>query len=304
MKPLSLQPIPYQGSKRALAPRIATLFPQGIETLYEPFAGSAAVSIYAATHGLAKKFVIGDKFADLIELWRSILQNPEKTAWQYRVLWEQQFELGLQHFNVVRSKYNAEREPAQLLYLTARCVKNAVRFNRAGHFTQSQDKRRHGVHPDKMERTLLEVASLLAGKVELFCGDFRDCVRGAQGCDFVYMDPPYQGTSIGPDKRYAEQLDKGRLVDTLRDLSGRAIRYVLSYDGMTGAKNYGDLLPDDLSLRHFYLEAGRSSQSTLMGRDEITLESLYISNGVYVPAEFLAIVERNASGQQSKLFAN
>ena len=36
--------IPYQGSKRLLGPMIASLFDADDETLYEPFAGSAAIS--------------------------------------------------------------------------------------------------------------------------------------------------------------------------------------------------------------------------------------------------------------------
>ena len=34
-------PIPYQGSKRNLAPDILRYFPEQIDVLYEPFAGSA-----------------------------------------------------------------------------------------------------------------------------------------------------------------------------------------------------------------------------------------------------------------------
>jgi DNA adenine methylase len=36
-------------------------------------------------------------------------------------------------------------------------------------------------------------------------------------------------------------------------------------------------LPDHLDLTHMELEAGRSSQATLLGRDDATFESLYIS---------------------------
>lgn len=43
-------PIPYQGSKRKLAPMIDDYLPDGIDTFYEPFAGSAAMTIYAAHH--------------------------------------------------------------------------------------------------------------------------------------------------------------------------------------------------------------------------------------------------------------
>lgn len=41
----SPQPIPYQGSKRALVPLILNYFPTKVNRLIEPFAGSAALSI-------------------------------------------------------------------------------------------------------------------------------------------------------------------------------------------------------------------------------------------------------------------
>ena len=45
--PLRVQPIPYQGSKRSLAPVILEHAPEKVQVLYEPFAGSAAVSASA-----------------------------------------------------------------------------------------------------------------------------------------------------------------------------------------------------------------------------------------------------------------
>ena len=53
-------PIPYQGSKRKLAPVIDRYLPGNIRTFYEPFAGSAAMTIYAAHHQRAARFVLGD----------------------------------------------------------------------------------------------------------------------------------------------------------------------------------------------------------------------------------------------------
>lgn len=41
-------PIPYQGSKRNLAKQILSFFPNDTRVLFEPFAGSAAISIAAA----------------------------------------------------------------------------------------------------------------------------------------------------------------------------------------------------------------------------------------------------------------
>lgn len=277
MTPLSLQPIPYQGSKRALAPRICEVFPKNIKTLYEPFAGSAAITLYAAHHGLARSFVIGDVYGELIDLWDLIINSPGNVADEYRTLWAKQFERGHAHFNEVRARYNADRDPIGLLYLIARCVKNAVRFNRKGQFTQSVDKRRSGMHPDKMARTVHFVSRLLKDRTCLFKGDFRDCITTVNEGDLVYMDPPYQGTTYGRDKRYAAQLYTKTLVDSLYWLNGRDVPYILSYDGKSGDKIYGEPLPRNINATHLLLHAGRSSQATLGGRDDETIESLYVS---------------------------
>lgn len=279
MKPLSIQPIPYQGSKRSLAPRICQLVPEGVETLYEPFAGSAAISIYAATHGLAERFVIGDSFEVLVDLWELIIERPTELSERYSEIWYGQLD-NVNHFNEIRSSYNATPDPAQLLYLIARCVKNAVRFNKHGHFTQSADKRRTGSKPDRITRTVHAVSNLLKGRTELFRGDFNDCIKEANTTDLVYLDPPYQGTSYGPDKRYAHQLERDDLIESLHGLDKRKVPYILSYDGRMGEKVYGEPLPASIQANMLEICAGRSSQATLSGRNEVTVESLYVSHGL------------------------
>ncbi len=277
--PLSIQPIPYQGSKRALAPRICSLFPERVATLYEPFAGSAAVTLFAATHELADEFVIGDTYAPLVNLWALLIDSPSELTARYSVIWHGQFENST-HFNDRRAEFNETRDPVLLLYLIARCVKNAVRFNRHGHFTQSADKRRTGMKPDRVTRTAHAVSRLLKGRTSLFCGDFRDCAKDAGASDLIYMDPPYQGTTYGTDKRYAAGLERERLIDGLYNFDARSVPYVLSYDGQMGEKTYGEPLPDTIDVDHLAIHAGRSSQATISGRDDETIESLYVSRSL------------------------
>ncbi|MBD0865557.1 MAG: DNA adenine methylase [Rhodobacteraceae bacterium] len=279
IKPLSIQPIPYQGSKRLLAPRICQLIPDGVETLYEPFAGSAAITIYAATYGQAERFVIGDSFGVLIDLWEMIIERPTELSKRYSEVWHAQLD-NPRHFNEVRAAYNDKADPIQLLYLVARCVKNAVRFSKHGHFTQSADKRRTGMKPDKLTRTVHAVSRLLKGRVKLYKGDFDACIRDARPSDFIYMDPPYQGTSYGPDQRYAAQLECETLIEALHRLGKRSVPYILSYDGRTGYKTYGDPLPNSVKAHLLEISAGRSSQATLNGSAAETVESLYVSHGL------------------------
>ena len=241
------------------------------------------MTIFAARHHRARRFVVGDSLEPMVSLLRALVVEPELTAARYRKLWEGQREAGSGYFNQVRDRYNDDRDPVDLLYLICRCVKNAVRFNGQGCFTQSVDKRRLGMHPDKMEAAALGVSSILQGQVEFRTGDWRETSADAGPNDFVYMDPPYLGTSIGRDKRYHQQLTRERLITGLEDFRRRGVPFALSYDGMTGGREYGPPLPDELGLTRLLLHAGTSSQATLSGRREQTIESLYVTPGLAEP---------------------
>ena len=60
-------------------------------------------------------------------------------------------------------------------------------------------------------------------------------------------------------------------------MNSRNIPFALSYDGMTGGRPYGEPLPASLYDSRVMLNAGVSTQSTLNGRVEDTVESLYVS---------------------------
>lgn len=274
---MTSHPIPYQGSKRTLAPLIMSFARTEIQTLYEPFAGSAAISLYAAKHNLAKNFVIGDSLEDLIKLWRLIVNHPQDTSNSYEAIWLKQESNNQNYFYRIREEYNQTHDPIMLLYLIARCVKNAIRFNQSGGFSQSVDKRRKGMHPHKMRQNIVGASYLLKGRAEFIVGDFRDCINAASKKDLIYMDPPYQGTSNGRDKRYFAQLKRDYLCEAISKLNIKGIPFLLSYDGSCGNKKYGDDLPKSLEMKRVYLNAGRSSQATLNGLNQNTFESLYIS---------------------------
>jgi len=272
-------PIPYQGSKRLLAGRIlGVLGPRRFGTLHEPFAGSAAITLAAAARSLARRFVLGDSLAPLIALWERIVAAPDATAVGYRSVWEAQaIDGAAAHYARIRAEFNADHDPVKLLYLLARCVKNAPRFGRAGAFNQSADHRRAGMRPERMDAQIAGASALLAGRVVTFAGDAEACIARAGPDDLVYLDPPWQGTTEGADARYHQGFPRARLEALLADLNGRRVPWLLSYDGRSGARTYGPPLAPDLVGARIELAAGRSAQSTLSGRAEETVESLYVA---------------------------
>lgn len=295
-------PIPYQGSKRSLAPLIGSYVPADINTWYEPFAGSAAMALWAARHRRPRRIVLGDSLAPMMQLWAAILADPRGTAARYTEVWVGQKPGDATYFNQVRERFNRQRDPVDLLYLTCRCVKNAVRFSAKGDFTQSADKRRPGMHPSKMRIAVEEASELLRGRTETRAGDWLETLADAGQGDFAYMDPPYLGTSAGRDKRYAEWMSRERLIAGLQSLNDRGIRFALSYDGMCGEKVYGPPLPDELLMTRLYLNAGRSSQATLNGEVTETIESLYLSNGLAAPSSSVLRKRQADTGQSILLY--
>ena len=276
-------PIPYQGSKRKLAPIIDRYLPRRIGTFYEPFSGSAAMTIHAACHRRAERFIVADSLESMVVLLRSIVEDPDETADRYREVWEGQRPGDHGYFYEVRDRYNEKQDPIDLLYLVCRCVKNSVRFNRSGNFTQSVDKRRLGMHPYKMQSAVRGVSSILRGRTDFRVGDWQETTADARPRDFIYMDPPYLGTSIGRDRRYYKQILREDLIIGLENLRHRNVPFALSYDGMTGGREYGPPLPETLGLTQLLIHAGISSQSTLSGRNEETIESLYVTPGLAKP---------------------
>lgn len=275
----SPHPIPYQGSKRNLAPAIlAVVRGHEVRRLYEPFAGSAALTIAAARAGVSTQYVIADSLDPLIILWRRVLGDPTGLANSYEKIWNGQHEGDTNYYTTIRDRFNTGKDPADLLYLLARCVKNSPRWNRDGHFNQSADHRRLGMNPAKMRRELTGAHHLLRGKTAAESGDFEQTIASAGPRDLVYMDPPYEGTSGSRDTRYHQGLARERLIEALDDLNRRGVPWLLSYDGRCGEKTYGAPLPNELRATHLELDAGRSSQATLNGVSAMTVESLYVSS--------------------------
>ncbi|MDQ7016496.1 MAG: Dam family site-specific DNA-(adenine-N6)-methyltransferase [Gammaproteobacteria bacterium] len=291
--------IPYQGSKRKLAPQILDYVQYKVKgTIYEPFAGSAAITLAAAASEIGNSYVIGDKFSPLINLWELIINKPDYVTDNYSKIWNAQLDDPKSHFLEIRKKFNDEQDPVQFLYLVARCVKNAIRFNANGEFNQSADNRRLGMKPEKVSKESYAISSILKEKTKVISGDFMQVLKNAGSDDFIYMDPPWQGTSSKKDPRYAYLLDLDELISGLAELNERNIPYLLSFDGTCGNKSYGRELPEFLQLKKVGLNAGRSSQAILLGRDDVTIESLYIS-----PAMTDKNREKAKSREQIKLFS-
>ena len=295
-------PIPYQGSKRNLADQILRFFPDTFDHLIEPFAASAAISIASAFYFKANKFVINDINEPLTQLWDGIINNPKSIIKHYHDIWHGQHGNEEEYYYQIREKFNETRKPEYLLFLLAKCVKAAVRYNSRGDFNQSPDKRRLGRNPQMMRDDVLRVSQLLKGKTEIYSADYSAILDNATADDLVYMDPPYQGTGQNGGFNYAGNIEFDNFVVSLFELNSRNIPYILSFDGRTGDKTFGNPLPDNLNLTKIEINAGRSTQATLLNRKEFTYEVVYLSPSLVTKIDLQKVTGNRI--YQTELFAN
>ncbi len=233
-----------------------------------------------------------------MDLWRAIIETPELISAQYESLWQKQLADPRKFYDRVRDEFNLTGRSDLFMYLLARCVKGSVRYNSQGEFNQSPDNRRKGMRPKTMKLQILSVSYFLKGKTTISSVNYRDILEKVTNKDLVYMDPPYQGVCGNRDTRYLQSVQFCEFVEALNSLNKNGIRYIVSYDGRTGDKTHGRKLPDDLNLTLIELYAGRSSQATLLGRDAVTIESLYLSSSLVNELVNVPIVYKYTRGEQ------
>ncbi len=288
-----IQMFQYQGSKRALAKAITKFFPTQYNRLVEPFAGSAAISLHIAQQNLQKKFWLNDINHVLMDLVSLIIDNPEYITEKYKNIWNACPDDTIYYFNHIRDEFNINPKPEYLLYLISRCIKGSIRYNNIGGFNQSADKRRLGTHPTNMARNLYSVAKIMYGRCEISKTDYKVVLKNVQKGDLIYLDPPYRGVSQEKKKIYHSAINHEEFIEQLDILNSKNIQYIVSYDGSSGDKLYGEDLPKYLNLKKYSLNAGLSSQSTLLGRHSLTLESLYVSETISENVRYIQESEQN-----------
>jgi DNA adenine methylase len=276
--------VQYQGSKRLLAPQIIQHMPRQFNRLVEPFAGMAAISIAVAKDRRAGQYHINDINEPIVRLLQTAIETPSALLEKYTAVWKQQFEYSgghLEHFYYVRDCFNAGEQTAEnMLYLLARCVKGAVRYGKNGNFNQSPDKRRHGTTPKNIEANIYAISALLQGQTTFSFMDYRQVFELVEPGDLVYMDPPYQGVSNTRDNRYFAGIEFDDFSDSIKTLNRKGVDFIISYDGECGHREYGHELPQSLKCTKYLLNAGLSTQATLLGKRDTTFEALYVSEGL------------------------
>ena len=268
--------IKWSGSKRSQSSSIIKYFPKNIDTYYEPCVGGGSILRELLESDIVvNKCICSDINADLMNLWNEIKNNPKELIQHYRKLWE---EMNVdedtarkrEYYTNLRKEFNETHNPKDFLFLTRTAYNGMIRYNGKGEFNSPFHLNRNGIHPDKLEEIILEWSELInKGNVEFICCDYKDITPNEN--DFMYLDPPYANTK----GMYYGALENTELFDYLSNLK---CKWLLSYDGVSGAKSKIYDVPKEIYDDHILLKSGNSSFKRIkeIDRNAMVYESLYL----------------------------
>jgi len=190
MQPL----IKWTGAKRLISKQIVSHFPDNIETYYEPFLGGGSVFFQLLVSGKSvKRFVLSDLNETLIQIYKTVINNPTDLTKSYRKNWTE-FQKDNHYYYKQREIYNKTKDPLAFFFLTRTCYNGTIRFNSKGEFNVSFHYGRAGMHPDTLDKIIPYYNNLMAGKdIEFLCRSYEE-VQPQNKNDIVYLDPPYTST--------------------------------------------------------------------------------------------------------------
>ncbi len=210
----------------------------------------------------ATQAVAADILEELVSLWRALQARPDDVVAHYRRHWSDRQARGGVVFDEVRTRFNAEKDPLDLLFLSRTCVNGLIRFNRAGGFNNTLHHTRPGIHPDRFAPIVAAWSRSLEG-VRFEHADFRETLADAGPQDAVFLDPPYRGNR----GRYRPgDFEPDALLATLEDLNRRGVPWMLTWDGRSGERSFDGGVPEELYRHREPLPTGNAPFPRLIAR--------------------------------------
>lgn len=311
--------IKWSGSKRKQAPYIVSKFPKEINTYYECFLGGASV-LHELLNQIAcgsiscKHIVCSDINKDLINVW-NMLKNPDTRQKLYdgycelhkalkrRGEYIEGTEPNRTHitkcqtlYYEIRQQYNdyidrneySDKRTIIFYWITRTCFNGLIRYNpKTNHFNASfHVGGRFGITPNELQSVFESWGCVIdsfiknGGTIEFVNKSYNDVICDAKEGDVVYMDPPYENTT---GMYFCKELDTKYFWNVLSKLNDRKVKWLLSYDGISGNNDLTADVPN-LYVRHEYVNAGHSSFKKLKSKTtkekknkDVVKDSLYMN---------------------------
>ncbi len=254
VEPFRKQLLKWIGNKQRFAHEIVSYFPPRFGRYFEPFLGSGAV-LATLVPGNA---VASDSFEQLVEIWQTLRNSPEKLKRWYADRWRAMMEGDkVDVYESIKGSYNARQNAADLLFLCRSCYGGVVRFRQNDGYMSTPCGPHRPISPESFSRRVDEWHERTAG-ARFVHMDYEEAMSQAEDGDLVYCDPPYSDTQsilYG-----AQSFSLERLFDVIANCKTRGVRVGLSIDG---TKRSGNLIcdvpiPDALFEREVFVHCGRS----------------------------------------------
>lgn len=253
VKPFRHQLLKWIGNKQRFAHEIISYFPRAFGTYFEPFLGSGAVLATLAP----VKAVGSDSFKPLIDIFQTLQESPNVLQEWYTERW--QMMAGGEKKEIyerIKSSYNANPNPADLLFISRSCYGGVIRFRKDGYISTSV-----GIHtpisPDAFSRRVKEWHRRTK-RARFLHMEYEEAMNLAKPGDLVYCDPPYnhsQAILYGAQSFSLEQL-----FFAIDECKKRGVYVALSIDGTkrSGKMVCGLPIPDGLFEKEVFVNTGKS----------------------------------------------
>jgi DNA adenine methylase len=214
----------WAGGKTQLLAELKQVTPRKYGKYIEPFFGGGALFFDLRPTNA----IISDSNAELVNLYRSVQQDPDKVINELGVFRNDQqifYEVRALNWEVL-SQFEAA---ARTIYLNKTCFNGLYRVNRSGQFNVPFGRYKN---PNLCPEDSIRSASYLLQYAKIVHADYLDVLKAeATAGDFVFLDPPYLPVSKYADfKRYTKEQfyedDHRELateVDRLQDLGCHVI---------------------------------------------------------------------------------
>lgn len=285
--------IKWSGSKRSVASNLGRLIPKS-NRYFEPFVGGGSMLPFRKiSTGFAS-----DIIPELISLWKSIKNEPVKTANEYQIRWDRLQKEGYQVYYEIRDNFNKYKNEHDFLFLTRTCVNGLIRYNDKGEFNNSYHLTRPGINPQRLGE-IINQWNFLIKNIEFKNSDYRDILQYVYKNDFVFLDPPYGGTKGRYKKAKFELNEFFKQLDKLNSIDAK---WILTFDGMAGDREYFFELPKEIYKHKLHVKTGNSPFTKMMQTTiDAVHESVYLN---FDPASELLAEFTNQVRQELTLFSS
>lgn len=256
----------WVGGKRQLMPAIKELIPKNYNNYYEPFIGGGAVLFDLQP----KKAVINDFNKELINVYKTIKENPEKLISDLKTHKNKS-----DYFYDIRALDREEnfknlstiKKASRVIYLNKTCYNGLYRVNNSGEFNSPFGRYKN---PNIVNEITIKAVSkyLNTNDITILNVDFEKALKGIKKGSFVYFDPPYHPVSTSSNftgyvQGGFDMYEQVRLKNTCDDLDKKGVKFLLS----NSATQFIEDIYKDYKIS--YVKANRSINSNGKKRGEI-----------------------------------